>query len=453
MPSWNTGNFIAESIQSVINQTYKNWELIIVDDCSTDNTDEIVSFYKDQRIKYLKNEKNSGAAITRNKALREAQGEWIAFLDSDDLWAPEKLEHQINFMKNNGYNLSFTEYEKIDEESKPLNVYVSGPETVNKRKMYNYDYIGQLTMMYSTKAFGLIQIKDIKKTEKTMITLKSAREIEAMDRAGDFLASIHIGLRDLLKPGVDMWEVEEYVRRRCKEENVLPLQIGVEGSIMDYPYATCCGLNDEVAHAFPRHYILKDGDLLKVDMVLSEPIDKSVLDVSKLDFDNVAQVKKYTESYSGGLADSCWAYAIGTPSDEVKKLMEVTREAMYLGIEQAVVGNRIGDIGAAIQEYAESRGYGVVRDLVGHGVGPTMHEEPMVPNYGVAGRGLRLKEGMVLTIEPMINTGTWEIDTDLETGWAHKTLDGGLSCQYEHQFVITKDGPVILTSQGEERTY
>ena len=169
-----------------------------------------------------------------------------------------------------------------------------------------------------------------------MITLKSAREIEAMDRAGDFLASIHIGLRDLLKPGVDMWEVEEYVRRRCKEENVLPLQIGVEGSIMDYPYATCCGLNDEVAHAFPRHYILKDGDLLKVDMVLSEPIDKSVLDVSKLDFDNVAQVKKYTESYSGGLADSCWAYAIGTPSDEVKKLMEVTREAMYLGIEQAV---------------------------------------------------------------------------------------------------------------------
>ena len=136
-----------------------------------------------------------------------------------------------------------------------------------------------------------------------MITLKSAREIEAMDRAGDFLASIHIGLRDLLKPGVDMWEVEEYVRRRCKEENVLPLQIGVEGSIMDYPYATCCGLNDEVAHAFPRHYILKDGDLLKVDMVLSEPIDKSVLDVSKLDFDNVAQVKKYTESYSGGLAD------------------------------------------------------------------------------------------------------------------------------------------------------
>ena len=284
-----------------------------------------------------------------------------------------------------------------------------------------------------------------------MITLKSQREIEAMDRAGDFLASIHIGLRDLIKPGLDLWEVEEYVRRRCKEANVLPLQIGVEGSLMDYPYATCCGLNDEVAHAFPRHVILKDGDLLKVDMVLSEPLDKSVLDVSKLDFDNVAQ--KYTESYTGGLADSCWAYAVGNVSQEVKDLMDVTKECLYKGIEKAVVGNRLGDIGAAIQEYAESKGYGVVRDLVGHGVGPTMHEEPMVPHYGRAGRGLRLREGMVLTIEPMINTGTWEIDTDMETGWAHKTLDGGLSCQYEHQFVITKDGPVILTSQGEEGTY
>ena len=285
-----------------------------------------------------------------------------------------------------------------------------------------------------------------------MITLKSQREIEAMDRAGEFLARIHIGLRDLIKPGLDLWEVEEYVRRCCKEANVLPLQIGVEGSLMDYPYATCCGINDEVAHAFPRHYVLNDGDLLKVDMVLSEPLDKSVVDVSKLDFDNVVQVKKYTENYSGGLADSCWAYAVGNVSQEVKDLMDVTKECLYKGIEQAVVGNRLGDIGAAIQEYAESKGYGVVRDLVGHGVGPTMHEEPMVPHYGRAGRGLRLREGMVLTIEPMINTGTWEIDTDMKTGWAHKTLDGGLSCQYEHQFVITKDGPVILTSQGEEGT-
>lgn len=286
-----------------------------------------------------------------------------------------------------------------------------------------------------------------------MITIKSQREIDAMSRAGEVLSGIHIGLRDIIKPGVDMWEVEEYVRKICKEKNVLPLQIGVDGELMDYPYATCCGLNDEVAHAFPRHYELKEGDLLKVDMVLSEPLDKAVVDVSKLNFNDVKAMKKITQTYRGGVADSCWAYAVGQVSEEVQNLMDVTKECLYRGIEQAVVGNRIGDIGAAIQEYAEGLGYGVVRDLVGHGVGPTMHEEPMVPHYGTKGRGLRLREGMVLTIEPMINTGTWEIDTDMKTGWAHKTLDGGLSCQYEHQFVITKEGPLILTSQGEEGTY
>ncbi|HFI0182522.1 TPA: methionyl aminopeptidase [Streptococcus suis] len=286
-----------------------------------------------------------------------------------------------------------------------------------------------------------------------MITIKSKREIDAMSRAGEVLSGIHIGLRDIIKPGVDMWDVEEYVRKICKENNVLPLQIGVDGELMDYPYATCCGLNDEVAHAFPRHYKLKEGDLLKVDMVLSEPLDKAVVDVSKLNFNDVKAMKKITQTYRGGVADSCWAYAVGQVSEEVQNLMDVTKECLYRGIEQAVVGNRIGDIGAAIQEYAEGLGYGVVRDLVGHGVGPTMHEEPMVPHYGTKGRGLRLREGMVLTIEPMINTGTWEIDTDMKTGWGHKTLDGGLSCQYEHQFVITKDGPLILTSQGEEGTY
>ncbi|MFC4651433.1 methionyl aminopeptidase [Lactococcus nasutitermitis] len=286
-----------------------------------------------------------------------------------------------------------------------------------------------------------------------MITLKSQREVEQMDRAGNVLADIHIHLRDMIKPGLDMWAIEEYVRKVCKEKNVLPLQIGVDGEMTDFPYATCCSLNDEVAHAFPRHYILKDGDLIKVDMVLGLVEDGS-LDVSKLDFDNVPEMKKHMEAFSGGIADSCWAYAVGTPSDEVKNLMDVTRECLYLGIEQAKVGNRLGDIGAAIQEYAESRGYGVVRDLVGHGVGPTMHEEPLVPHYGRAGRGLRLREGMVLTIEPMISTGTWEVKTDYDgDGWTIRTRDGGLSCQYEHQFVITKDGPVILTSQGEERTY
>lgn len=172
MPSWNTGDFIAESIQSVLNQTYTNWELLIVDDCSTDNTDEVVASFEDKRIRYFKNKKNSGAALTRNRAMRKAKGEWIAFLDSDDLWMPEKLEKQINFMNKNGYIFSYTEYEKIDEADKPLNIYVTGPTVVNKCKMYNYDYIGQLTMMYSAKAFGIIQIKDIKKNNDYAIRLQ-----------------------------------------------------------------------------------------------------------------------------------------------------------------------------------------------------------------------------------------------------------------------------------------
>ena len=172
MPSWNTGKFIGESIQSVIDQTYKNWELLIVDDCSTDNTDRVVESFHDKRIKYFHNPKNSGAALTRNKALSEAQGEWIAFLDSDDLWAPKKLELQINFMETNNYSLSYTEYEKIDETSNNLGIYVSGPDKVDKRQIYKYDYIGQLTMMYSVKKFGLIQIKDIKKNNDYAIRLQ-----------------------------------------------------------------------------------------------------------------------------------------------------------------------------------------------------------------------------------------------------------------------------------------
>lgn len=178
MPSWNTANFIEKSINSVIAQTYGKWELIIIDDCSTDNTEEIVARFRDDRIKYLKNESNSGAALTRNKGLRAAQGEWIAFLDSDDLWMPEKLEHQIKFMKENNLIFSYHEYVKIDEESRPLNIYVSGPSVVTKRKMYNYGYPGCLTFMYSAKKIGLIQIKDIKKNNDYAILLKLCKKAD-----------------------------------------------------------------------------------------------------------------------------------------------------------------------------------------------------------------------------------------------------------------------------------
>ena len=178
MPSWNTGRFIAESIQSVIAQTYTNWELLIVDDCSSDNTDEVIANFHDKRIFYFKNEKNVGAALSRNRALREARGEWIAFLDSDDLWEPQKLEKQLAFMNQNGYVFSYHNYEKIDEEDRPLHIHVSGPDIVSKQDMYNYGYPGCLTFMYSAEALGLIQIKDIKKNNDYAILLKLCKKAD-----------------------------------------------------------------------------------------------------------------------------------------------------------------------------------------------------------------------------------------------------------------------------------
>lgn len=178
MPSWNTGRYIAESIQSVLAQTYTNWELIIVDDCSTDNTDEVIANFCDKRIRYLQNTQNSGAALTRNRALREANGEWIAFLDSDDIWLPEKLEKQIEFMKRNNYVFSYHDFEKIDEAGRSLGVIVTGPEIVTRSMMYNYGYPGCLTFMYNAKFMGLVQIKDIKKNNDYAILLKLCKKAD-----------------------------------------------------------------------------------------------------------------------------------------------------------------------------------------------------------------------------------------------------------------------------------
>lgn len=176
-PSYNTAKFIDKTIESVQAQTYPNWEMIIVDDCSTDNTDEIVAGYmSDKRIKYIKNEKNSGAAVSRNRALREAKGKWIAFLDSDDLWIPVKLEMQIGFMEKNGYHFSYTNYEEIDEQDQPLGVKVTGPKRVSKQGMYNYCYPGCLTVMYDAEYVGMIQIKDIKKNNDYAMWLDVCQE-------------------------------------------------------------------------------------------------------------------------------------------------------------------------------------------------------------------------------------------------------------------------------------
>lgn len=254
-----------------------------------------------------------------------------------------------------------------------------------------------------------------------MITLKSKREIEKMAESGALLASVHQALRSFIQPGITSWDIEEFVRDFIESHGGVAAQIGYEG----YKYATCCSINDEICHGFPRRKVLKQGDLIKVDMCVD---------------------------LNGAISDSCWAYAVGEPTPEVARLMEVTKKALYLGIEQAKVGNRIGDIGHAIQTYAEKEGYGVVRDFIGHGIGPTIHESPAVPHYGEAGKGLRLKEGMVITIEPMINTGTWKMKMD-RNGWTSYTLDGGISCQYEHSIAITNEGPILLTSQGEEGTY
>lgn len=178
MPSYNTAPYIKQTIQSVLDQTYANWELIIVDDCSTDNTNEVVDTIKDCRIHYLKNEKNSGAAISRNKALREAKGQWIAYLDSDDLWMPEKLEKQIKFMEENGYVFSYTNYEEIDVDGYETGVKVTGPKKITKTGMFNYCWPGCLTVMYDANKIGLIQIEDIKKNNDYAMWLKVCRKAD-----------------------------------------------------------------------------------------------------------------------------------------------------------------------------------------------------------------------------------------------------------------------------------
>lgn len=178
MPSYNTASYIKQTIRSVLDQTYTNWELIIVDDCSTDNTNEVVDTIKDCRIHYFKNEKNSGAAISRNKALREAKGQWIAYLDSDDLWMPEKLEKQIKFMEENGYVFSYTNYEEIDVDGYKTGVKVTGPKKITKTGMFNYCWPGCLTVMYDANKIGLIQIEDIKKNNDYAMWLKVCRKAD-----------------------------------------------------------------------------------------------------------------------------------------------------------------------------------------------------------------------------------------------------------------------------------
>ncbi|RLL44982.1 type I methionyl aminopeptidase [Oceanobacillus piezotolerans] len=250
-----------------------------------------------------------------------------------------------------------------------------------------------------------------------MITRKSKREIEKMQAAGDLLVQTHKEIAKMIKPGITTKEIDTFVEEFLAKHGATPEQKGYNG----YPYAICASVNDEICHGFPSDTPLKNGDIVTIDMVVN---------------------------LDGGLADSAWSYAVGEVDAVGKRLMEVTKNALYKGIEQAQVGNRIGDIGHAIQSYAEGEGFSVVRDFTGHGIGPTIHEEPHIPHFGLPNKGLRLKEGMVITIEPMINEGDWQSKMD-QNNWTARTVDGGRSVQYEHTLVITKDGPLLITDQDK----
>lgn len=221
MPSYNTEKYISDSIQSVLNQTYQKWELIIVDDCSTDNTEEVVkTFLVDARIRFLKNEKNSGAAISRNYALREAKGKWIAFLDSDDIWVANKLESQINFMKANGYSFTYTDY-RIQLNGEWLPYINIGPDKVNKKKLYNYCYFSTITVIYDRDVVGLIQIADIRKNNDYAMWFKALEKTVAY-RMPECL-SYYIKHNDSISGGSKFNLIKHHyiMFRRALEKNVL----------------------------------------------------------------------------------------------------------------------------------------------------------------------------------------------------------------------------------------
>lgn len=221
MPSWNSERFVRESIQSVINQTYENWELIFVDDCSSDSTAEIVKAFENPRIKYYRNDSKQGAAFSRNRAIREAKGKYVAFLDSDDLWSPEKLEKMVDFMMSNGYVFAYHNYEKIDEDSNKLNVCVTGPDKVTKRKMYHYQYPGCLTAMYDAEYMGLLQINDIKKNNDYAMMLKLCKKADCY-RLNENLAQYRVCKVSISHDKIIKKIKSHYdLFRKCDERSVL----------------------------------------------------------------------------------------------------------------------------------------------------------------------------------------------------------------------------------------
>lgn len=246
-----------------------------------------------------------------------------------------------------------------------------------------------------------------------MITIKSEHEIELMKEAGLMVSKTHKYLKDFIKPGITTKELDKLAEDYIKSLGGTPTCKGYEG----FPCALCTSVNDEVVHGIPSNRKLKNGDIITIDMVIG---------------------------YKGYQGDAAWTYAVGDISDKKKYLMEHTQKALYEGIKMVKPGNRIGDISNAIEEYATKHKLGIVKELVGHGIGSNMHEDPDVPNYGKKGTGPKLKEGMTICIEPMLNLGTADIYIE-DDDWTVKTYDGKPAAHYEHTILITKDGYEILT--------
>ena len=247
-----------------------------------------------------------------------------------------------------------------------------------------------------------------------MIVLKTKRELAAMRDAGRIAARALRIAGEAVEPGVSTWEIDRIARRYIEEQGAIPTFLGYGG----FPASACISVNNVVVHGIPsKDVIVREGDIVSIDI---------------------------GATYEGFVGDNAFTFPCGKVSAEAEALMKATQESLYEGIKAAQAGNRIGDIGSAVQRYVEARGYSVVRTFVGHGGGAKMHEDPSVPNYGTPGRGVRLLQGMTIAIEPMINAGVSGVKT-LSDGWTTVTADGKLSAHFEHSIAITSDGPVILT--------
>lgn len=246
-----------------------------------------------------------------------------------------------------------------------------------------------------------------------MIFLKSPGEIEKMAKSGRIVADVLEALKDVVKIGLTTKEIEDFADERIKALGGIPAFKGYRG----YPASVCTSVNEQVVHGIPSSRVLKDGDIVSIDIGV-------LLD--------------------GFYGDGAVTIPVGTIDREASELIRVTEEALYLGIQSAVEGNRLYDISGAIQRHVEKNGFSVVRLFVGHGIGRELHEEPQVPNYGVPGQGPRLKRGMTLAIEPMVNAGSHEVII-LDDGWTAVTKDGKKSAHFEHTVLVTSDRPRILT--------